>query len=121
MNRLDETNVCYLCEITHDCAEGNEVKALGGEWVCLSCQDKLISELAPKWVSVEDELPEDGAVVLAFKKASDNREWFYLCDYDDGEFIVPKLGVFEPQCWMTLPIPPKANKLEGGNDLQDHA
>lgn len=48
MTDLDETNVCYLCEITHDCAEGNEVEAINGEWVCLSCQDKLISELAPK-------------------------------------------------------------------------
>ena len=75
--------------------------------------DDLISELASKWVNVEDGLPEDGQVVLAFKKASCDREWLYLCNYDDEVFIVPKLGVFEPQYWM-LPVPPKASKLEGG-------
>lgn len=85
MNRLDETNVCYLCETTQDCGEGNEVEALSGEWVCLSCQDKLVSELAPKI------------------KADAVREAIAECRYNGAD----------GQGWES-DLEQYANKLEGG-------
>lgn len=125
MTYLDETNVCYLCEITHDCADGNEVKALSGEWVCLSCQDKLVIELAAKWVSVDDRLPienVDGTAYATKTVLATDGEYVHEMLFAAG--IAPKpwsewsaYGDIEPSRithWMPLPSPPKANELEGG-------
>lgn len=39
MTDIDETEVCFICGVQNDCSEGNEESSLGGEWVCLVCQD----------------------------------------------------------------------------------
>ncbi len=39
MTDIDETEVCFICGVQHDCSEGNEEPALGDEWVCLACQE----------------------------------------------------------------------------------
>lgn len=71
--------------------------------------EQCFNELAPKWVSVEDELPEDGEEILMFMGdgavMSDLR-------HHTGRFSA-KYGFERSRVTHWMPLP-KTNKLEGG-------
>lgn len=64
-----------------------------------------------EWISVEDQLPDDGQTVVAIgfdwgNKA--NKRHFVICEYFDGIWVGDQDEEFEYLThWMPLPEPPK--------------
>lgn len=68
--------------------------------------DKLLEAEQPKWISVEERLPEPGKWVLAYCGSYAN--WFVLNKWCGTEW----LHVMPVTHWMPLPEPPKEDKGE---------
>jgi len=71
------------------------------------------AQAVPEWISVEDELPKDGARVLCY-----GRQFMCVGVFDGDDFFDPLDGQsFVKDCvthWMQLPASPKAQ--EPAND-----
>lgn len=79
--------------------------------------DKLnaTNEALPRWISVEERLPEDCSYVIVYlrNKHNDNKDiWHIDADYfEDGDWHrYPEHGYYNVTHWMPLPEPPNAEK-----------
>lgn len=70
------------------------------------------AQAVPEWISVEDELPKDGAKVLCY-----GRQFMCVGVFDGDDFFDPLDGQsFVKDCvthWMQLPASPKAQEQKG--------
>lgn len=80
---------------------------------CWEAWQAAKAQAVPEWISVEDELPKDGAKVLCY-----GRQFMCVGVFDGDDFFDPLDGQsFVKDCithWMQLPASPKAQ--EPAND-----
>ena len=109
-----------VCDI---CGETNEVSNYG-DWACRQClqgytyeechqislTDAQLALLRnpPKWISVDERLPEIGVSVLCSSKEPPGDDWVWIGQREEYEWYFPganEMGT--PTHWMSLPEPPE--------------
>ena len=108
-----------VCDI---CGETQEVSNYG-DWSCRQCgqgytydechQIRLTdSQWAllrnpPRWIPVEERLPEEGIEVLVSVDENSDDCGYHVCLYRGGEYVRSESGyIFGVTHWMPLPSPP---------------
>lgn len=101
------------------CAKGNSCRGhcpydgrSAGIKECTSQLARDALTLIPRWISVEERLPEECLYVIVYlqNKRTDNKDiWHIDADfYEDGDWHrYPERGYYNVTHWMPLPEPPK--------------
>lgn len=62
---------------------------------------------AGQWISVEDRMPDDEAVVLVYDPSQSEPVWLSYFDAEELAWRYVDCGLSRPTHWMELPEPPK--------------
>ena len=70
---------------------------------------KALIKSLPRWISVEERLPETNGYYLAYVESSlfPNGYYHNLLKFIDGDFIEDHMVIHRVTHWMPLPAPPK--------------
>jgi hypothetical protein len=66
-----------------------------------------VSELLPRWIPVDERLPEDGQRVLAVTRVGGITEVGEFAFNSRGEWFSTDYGSWNASHWMPLPEPPE--------------
>lgn len=101
---MTDIDICPVCLAPVTCHREKT-----GDWEHVSVRYK-----APRWVPVEERLPEKMKIVLVFKRRTahfiwSDATWSIETDWcgEDGWSRTPHNGCFAVTHWMPLPEPPK--------------
>jgi hypothetical protein len=67
---------------------------------------RVLDELLPRWIPVEEQLPESGETVLVWHHGEVQMAWLNHFTNGVAYFVRDTHYNFEPTHWMPLPEPP---------------
>lgn len=89
---------CHQCGQGYTYDEGHQIRLTDAQWALLRNQ--------PRWIPVEERLPESGETVLVWHHGEVQMAWLNHFTNGVAYFVRDTHYNFEPTHWMPLPEPP---------------